>query len=95
MDCDNCKKKQTPEAVTRYAYEETVARMDLANRRSWILCIILAVLLMASWIGFIIYESQFETITRSTTQEVEQVADGGDNHLNFVGGDAYGDTTEG
>ena len=85
MDCDNCKKKQTPEAVTRYAYEETVARMDLANRRSWILCIILAALLMASWIGFFVYESQFTDVEI----QAEQSADTGNNYA--VGGDLIGE----
>ena len=84
MDCDNCKIKQTPEAVTRYAYEETVARMDLANRRSWILCIILSALLVASWIGFFVYESQFEDIS------VSQDVDTGDGDAFVAGaGDVY------
>ena len=94
MDCDNCKKKSVPEIVSRYFFEETVARMDIAHRRVWILCIVLAVMLVASWVGFFIYESQFETVPTSTmTQEVEQQADG-DGNNNFVGGDNYGVPTE-
>lgn len=92
MDCENCKNKQ-PEMVSRYAMEELSARQDIANRRSFVINIILIVLLLASWIGFFVYESQFE-VTSTTTQEVEQVADGdSDNH--FVGGDYYGGSAEG
>lgn len=93
MDCENCKNKQ-PEMVSRYAMEELSARQDIANRRSFVINIILIVLLLASWIGFFIYESQFETASTSTmTQEVEQQADG-DGSNNFVGGDYYGNSAE-
>lgn len=93
MDCDNCKNKQ-PEMVSRYAMEELSARQDIANRRSFVINIILIVLLLASWIGFFVYESQFDKTVITTTQEVEQQADG-DSDNNFVGGDYYGSTAEG
>ena len=74
--------------VPYLVHERDMARMQVSNRRMWILCIILAVLLAGSWIGFFIYESQFETVTQ--TQDVEQVAeDNGQNQ--FIGGDYYGD----
>ena len=68
MDCDNCKNKQ-PEMVSRYVMEELSARQDIANRRSFVINIILIVLLLASWIGFFVYESQFEDV--SVTQDVD------------------------
>lgn len=93
MDCDNCKNKQ-PEMVSRYAMEELSARQDIANRRSHRLNILLVILLLLSWLGFVIWRSQFETVTTSTTtQEVEQQADG-DGSNNFVGGDYYGNSAE-
>ena len=93
MDCENCKNKQ-PEMVSRYAMEELAARQDIANRRSHRLNILLVILLLLSWLGFVIRQSQFETVTTSTTtQEVEQQADG-DGSNNFVGGDYYGNETE-
>lgn len=94
MDCDNCKKKSVPETVSRYAMEELAARQDIANRRSFIINIILIILLIGSWVGFFVYESQFETVsTNAMTQEVEQQADG-DGGNNFVGGDYYGVSAE-
>lgn len=68
MDCENCKNKQ-PEMVSRYAMEELSARQDIANRRSFVINIILIILLLASWIGFFVYESQFEDV--SVTQDVD------------------------
>ena len=67
-----------------YMLELVVAPMERTIRRFWILTILLAVLLAGSWIGFFVYESQFETVS----QEVKQDADNGTN--NFVGGDYYG-----
>ena len=87
MDCDNCKNKQ-PEMVSRYAMEELAARQDIANRRSFVINIILIVLLLASWIGFFVYESQFEDVVITA----EQSADTGDNYA--VGGDYYGNEAE-
>lgn len=92
MDCENCKKKQTPESVTWYVYEETLARMDIANRRSWILTIISIALLIATCIWFYTYTSQFQRVTNTETQEVEQMAEG-DGSNSFIGGDAYGGET--
>lgn len=93
MDCDNCKNKQ-PEMVSRYAMEELSARQDIANRRSFVINIILIVLLVASWIGFFVYESQFED--QVITQEISQDTDGGDNSYSgdIIGGDYYGETND-
>jgi hypothetical protein len=93
MDCDNCKSKQ-PEMVSRYAMEELAARQDMANRRSHRLNILLVILILLSWLGFAIWQNQFETVsTSTTTQDVEQQADG-DGSNNFVGGDYYGNSAE-
>lgn len=91
MDCEHCTRKATPEMVSRYAMDELAARQDIANRRSHILNLILVFLLFASWIGFFVYEGQFEDVVTTETQEVEQNADGSGNN-SFVGGDIYGFT---
>lgn len=90
MDCEHCNRKN-PEMVTRYAMEELAARQDIANRRQHVIIILLICLLVASWIGFFIYQSQFETVstTEEIQQEVDQDADSG-GYNNFVGGDIYG-----
>ena len=63
--------------------------MQRSNRYLFVLCIILVTALLISWIGFIVYESQFETV--HTEQTVEQDADSGFNQ--FIGGDYNGETT--
>lgn len=87
MDCDNCKNKK-PDTVSVYALDELSGSMHSANRRSFILNIILIILLLASWIGFFVYESQFEDVVITA----EQSADTGDNYA--VGGDYYGNEAE-
>ena len=89
MDCNTCKDRQKQvQPVPFIVHEADMARMERTNKRSNVLCIILAVLLLTSWGGFIWYESQFETVTETTTQEVWQETDDGDNQ--FVGGDYNG-----
>lgn len=69
--------------------EGVMARAERTIRRLWILCIILAVLYGVTVFIFFRYESQFETVTETTTQEVQQDNSNGNNL--FVGGD-YGKT---
>ena len=75
--------------VSRYAMEELAARHGISNKRMFRLNILLVILLFASWVGFFVYESQFEDVVTTETQEVEQHADGSGNN-SFVGGDIYG-----
>lgn len=89
MDCNTCKEKRTE--VPYLVHESTMARMERTNKRLWIVVIILIVSLIATNAGWIWYESQFELVTETTTQEVWQETDGGDNQ--FFGGDYNGDPT--
>lgn len=60
------------------AYEAAQSRLERIIKRLWITTIILIVLLVASNIGWLIYESQFEDFSI----EAEQDGDG----INIVGG---------
>ena len=51
-------------------YESAMARMERANKRNFIIIIILILALIATNAGWIIYESQFETV--ETPIEAEQ-----------------------
>lgn len=68
--------------VPYIAYESTMARMERANKRNFIIIIILILALIATNAGWIIYESQFETVETTTQIEAEQ--SGAD--VNIVGG---------
>lgn len=72
----------------QYTLDIITALTERTIKRLWITIILLIVLLVASNGAWLWYESQFETIT--TTQEVEQTTEGGDN--TFVGRDLIGAT---
>lgn len=71
-------------------YDCEVARNERTFKRMWIALILLILLLVGSNVGWLIYESQFETV--EVYQEVEQEAEDGTN--NFVGGDYYGEAED-
>ena len=73
--------------IPYFVHEGVVARMERTNRRLWILCIILIVLLAATNGAWIYYESQFTDETLTVTQE------NADGYNNYIGND--GDITSG
>lgn len=82
---------QEKESISYYAHEGMMARMERANRRLWIVILVLILALIASNGAWIWYESQWEPYEESITQEVTQeTGNGGDNH--FIGGDYNGET---
>ena len=63
-NCETCKKSQSvPESVPYIVHESSIARMERQIKRLWIALIVAVCLLFASNAGWLIYESQFETIT--------------------------------
>lgn len=77
--------------VSFAAHEADMTRMERANRRVWILCIILIVALIGSNAGWLYYESQFEVVT-TDTQKVEQEVDTGEGDATVIGiGDYNGE----
>ena len=87
MDCDTCNK--APETVSYIVHEGTMARMERTIKRLWILVILLIVLLVGTNIAWIVYESQFEDVSITATQE----SDSGNNYA--VGGDLIGGEADG
>lgn len=80
------------EQIPYVAYESSLTRADQTNKRLWILCLVLAVMLVLTNLGWVIRESQY-AVTESTVIQAEQEADGNSNNY-IVGGD-YGSETEG
>ena len=78
----------TPEHLAAWERDKERARWERTNRRTFILCIILAVLLAISVTYIMIRENQFQQVT-TTSQDVEQIAEG-DGDIQFVGGDYNG-----
>ncbi len=87
--CNGCSSEVKTPTVVPYQVLVDFKQTAKANSLRWfIVCLVLIILLVGSNIGWLIYESQFETI--ETTQEVVQEADNGENH--FIGGDMIGET---
>ena len=87
MDCETCKEKrrvtaQTPKDVPYIAHESAVARLERVIKRLWVLALVLIVLLAASNAAWIWWESQYETIETTITQEN---ADGYNNYIGNAG----------
>lgn len=57
--------------IPYYAYDAITTLYNKTIRRLWILCIILAVFLVGSNVGWLVYESQFEDVVTSVEQEAE------------------------
>ena len=64
-------------------HEADMTRMERTNRRVWILCIILVILLFGTNAGWMYYESQFEVVESS--QEVQQEIDTGEGDTTVIG----------
>ena len=57
--------------IPYFAHEGIVAKMERANRRLWILCIVLILLLAGTNGAWIYYESQFIDEALTVTQDVD------------------------
>ena len=87
MDCETCKEKrkviaQTPKDVPYIAHESAVARLERVIKRIWVLVLSLIILLVASNGAWILWESQYQTIEPTITQES---ADGYNNYIGNAG----------
>ena len=87
MDCEACKEKrkvisQTPKDVPYIAHESAVARLERVIKRMWVLVLSLIILLVASNGAWIWWESQYQTIETTITQEN---ADGYNNYIGNAG----------
>ena len=74
MDCETCKEKrrviaQTPKDVPYIAHESAVARLERVIKRMWVLVLLLIILFVASNGAWILWESQYQTIETTITQE--------------------------
>jgi hypothetical protein len=89
--CNNCTDR-APANVPYVVHESAMARAERQAKRLVAVIILLILLLVGSNIGWMVYESQFETV--ESTVEEDIVVDAGENGIaNYVGND--GDITNG
>lgn len=69
-NCGNCSEhKNSPESVPYIVHEASMARMERQIKRLWIALIVLVAVLFATNIGWLVYESQFDTFEYSYDYE--------------------------
>lgn len=78
------------EMMTTAQHEKEMTRMETANKRMFIAFLIVLVMLFATNIAWVIYESQFQDVV--VTQEAD-TWDGGSNYMNGTGEFSYGTRT--
>jgi hypothetical protein len=64
-NCETCKGKEAhaPESVPYIVHESSMARMERQIKRLWIALVVCIAMLFACNAGWLIYESQFATIS--------------------------------
>jgi hypothetical protein len=81
--CNGCGTSNQPISVPYIVHESSMVRAERQAKRLIAIIILLIVLLVGSNIGWLIYESQFETVeTNETVIEATQDGEG----INIVGG---------
>ena len=80
--------------IPYFSHEGDMARMERANRRLWIVILVLIAALIGTNAGWIYYESQF--VEEETTVEQDVETGQGDATVTGVGDSSYGTSeTEG
>lgn len=69
------------QSIPYFAHEGMMVRMERTIKRLWILCILLAVMLLATNAAWCYYESQFIEESFTVTQDLDS-GDGGDAVIN-------------
>lgn len=64
------------------AFESICTRLERTNKRLWILCILLIVLLFGTNLAWVIYENQYQTVEATTVTQDLEATDGGDAIIN-------------
>lgn len=84
--CNGCGTGNQPISVPYVVHESSMARAERQAKRLIAIIILLIVLLVGSNIGWLIYESQFETVETSTEESI--VVDAQENGVaNYIGND--------
>ena len=79
----------------RFIIESSLAKLEKANTRLWIIVILLIVALIGTNAGWLVYESQYEDSVTTQTVTQEATSDGdSDIVIKSVGGDYYGGESE-
>ena len=84
--CNNCGTEKTPATVPYVAHKFAMARAERQNKWLVAVIILLILLLVGSNIGWLLYESQFETVETVEEYQNEQDGENGNNNSVINGG---------
>lgn len=90
--CNGCGEGKLPASVPYVVHESAMARAERQNKALVWVIVLLIVLLVGSNIGWLVYESQFETVETVEEYAVEQ--DGSVNNSIINGGEIVNGETE-
>lgn len=70
MDCKSCKdnKEKSPNNVPYIVYEASMARQERQVLRLWVALIVAIIMIFASNGGWLIYQSQYDTVAYTYDQ---------------------------
>ena len=82
--------------IPYFVHEADMERLERANKRNFILILVLIVALIGSNLAWTIYESQYEDVVTATQEIKQDSGDGGTNTYtgDFIGGDYYSETND-
>lgn len=82
--------------IPYFVHETDMERLERANKRNFILILVLIVALIGGNLAWTIYESQYEDVVTATQEIKQDSGDGGTNTYtgDFIGGDYYGETND-
>ena len=69
-------------SIPYFAHESMVTRMEIVNKRLWILVLVLIIALIGTNAGWIYYESQWEVVETTTVTQDLDASDGGNAVIN-------------
>ena len=79
------------ESEIKWVAEQNAARLERSNKRSFILNVILIIILLATNIGWLYYESQFQTTQEMKVEQDIETGEGeGDTIISGIGDINYG-----
>lgn len=84
MDCKTCKENNA-QTVPFIVHEAAEARHERTVKRLILAIALLAILLVGTNAGWLIYESQLETVIETESYTVDM--DTGEGSANYIGGD--------
>ena len=94
--CNNCKTVENTNVTVPYVvHEATVARQERQIKRMWIALIVAVAMLFASNMGWLIYQSQFDTFSCDYTQDGNgNNIIGNDNEVDYNGAEIEDTNTQ-